>query len=453
MTNNFNNISPLDNRYSSKIENVRANFSEFALIKIRFEIEIDWIIYLCTNKPNLFKKISDASIKKLEKFKNNFNDDYVTKIKEIESITNHDVKAVEYFIRDNFIKDSVLKNYIQFIHFGLTSEDINSLSYAVMIKNGIDIYLADIESLNSTINTKAHEWSDISFLSRTHGQPASPSTIGKEIAVFNTRLIKQIATLKSIKPLAKFSGATGNYHTFFILDPKINWQTFTNKFIKSFGVTQNSHTTQIEPHDWIAETSHSIIRINNILIDLSQDMWIYISNEIFKLKLLKNEVGSSTMPHKVNPIDFENGEGNLGISNSLLEFFANKLTKSRHQRDLSDSTVLRNVGLGFGYSILSIKSIFKGMNKIDPNLDFIQNELNDNWEVLAEAVQTIMRFEGIPDAYEQLKDLSRGSKLDSLSYKEFVNNLDISTKSKKSLIKLTPSSYIGLANRLSKSSK
>ena len=453
MTNNFNNISPLDNRYSSKIENVRANFSEFALIKIRFEIEIDWIIYLCTNKPNLFKKISDASIKKLEKFKNNFNDDYVTKIKEIESITNHDVKAVEYFIRDNFIKDSVLKNYIQFIHFGLTSEDINSLSYAVMIKKGINIYLADIEDLNSNLNTKAHEWSDISFLSRTHGQPASPSTIGKEIAVFNTRLIKQIATLKSIKPLAKFSGATGNYHTFFILDPEINWQTFTNKFIKSFGVTQNSHTTQIEPHDWIAETSHSIIRINNILIDLSQDMWIYISNEIFKLKLLKNEVGSSTMPHKVNPIDFENGEGNLGISNSLLEFFANKLTKSRHQRDLSDSTVLRNVGLGFGYSMLSIKSIFKGMNKIDPNLDFIQNELNDNWEVLAEAVQTIMRFEGIPDAYEQLKDLSRGSKLDSLSYKEFVNNLDISTKSKKSLIKLTPSSYIGLANRLSKSSK
>ena len=453
MTNNFNNISPLDNRYSSKIENVRANFSEFALIKIRFEIEIDWIIYLCTNKPNLFKKISDASIKKLEKFKNNFNDDYVTKIKEIESITNHDVKAVEYFIRDNFIKDSVLKNYIQFIHFGLTSEDINSLSYAVMIKKGINIYLADIENLNSNLNTKAREWSDISFLSRTHGQPASPSTIGKELAVFNTRLIKQIATLKSIKPLAKFSGATGNYHTFFILDPKINWQTFTNKFIKSFGVTQNSHTTQIEPHDWIAETSHSIIRINNILIDLSQDMWIYISNEIFKLKLLKNEVGSSTMPHKVNPIDFENGEGNLGISNSLLEFFANKLSKSRHQRDLSDSTVLRNVGLGFGYSILSIKSIFKGMNKIDPNLDFIQIELNDNWEVLAEAVQTIMRFEGIPDAYEQLKDLSRGSKLDSLSYKEFVNNLDISTKSKKSLIKLTPSSYIGLANILSKSSK
>ena len=453
MTNNFNNISPLDNRYSSKIENVRANFSEFALIKIRFEIEIDWIIYLCTNKPNLFKKISDASIKKLEKFKNNFNDDYVTKIKEIESITNHDVKAVEYFIRDNFIKDSVLKNYIQFIHFGLTSEDINSLSYAVMIKKGINIYLTDIENLNSNLNTKAREWSDISFLSRTHGQPASPSTIGKELAVFNTRLIKQIATLKSIKPLAKFSGATGNYHTFFILDPKINWQTFTNKFIKSFGVTQNSHTTQIEPHDWIAETSHSIIRINNILIDLSQDMWIYISNEIFKLKLLKNEVGSSTMPHKVNPIDFENGEGNLGISNSLLEFFANKLTKSRHQRDLSDSTVLRNVGLGFGYSILSIKSIFKGMNKIDPNLDFIQIELNDNWEVLAEAVQTIMRFEGIPDAYEQLKDLSRGSKLDSLSYKEFVNNLDISTKSKKSLIKLTPSTYIGLANILSKSSK
>ena len=453
MSNNFNNISPLDNRYSSKVDRVRSNFSEFALIKIRFEIEIDWIIYLCTNKPNLFKKISDTSIKKLKKFKNNFDDSYVTKIKEIESVTNHDVKAVEYFIRDYFTKDGVLKNYIQFIHFGLTSEDINSLSYAVMIKNGLDIYLSDIETLNSNLNIKACEWSDISFLSRTHGQPASPSTLGKELSVFCARLNKQIFNLKTTKPLAKFSGATGNYHTFYILDPRVNWQNFTNKFIKSFGVSQNTHTTQIEPHDWIAEISHSIIRINNILIDLSQDMWIYISNEIFKLKLLKNEVGSSTMPHKVNPIDFENGEGNLGISNTLFEFFANKLTKSRHQRDLSDSTVLRNVGLGFGYSVLSIKSILKGLNKIDPNIYFIENELNNNWEVLAEAVQTIMRFEGIPDAYEQLKDLSRGSKLDSASYIKFVNNLNISAKSKKILTGLTPSTYIGLSSKLSKSLK
>ena len=453
MNNLFNNISPLDNRYSSKISTTRSNFSEAALVKTRYIIEIDWLIYICMNKPDLFKSISKTTINKLNKLKSLFNDNSVMRIKDIESVTNHDVKAVEYFIREQFEKDTVLKNYIHLIHFGLTSEDINSLSYAVMIKEGLSIYIDELNALKKDIKTKSKKWSSISFLARTHGQPASPSTLGKEMSVFSSRLDTQIKLLKNIKPLAKFSGATGNYHTFKILDQKINWESFTSRFIKQFKVFQNTHTTQIEPHDWIAETSHCAIRINNILMDLSQDVWIYISNEIFKLKLLKNEVGSSTMPHKVNPIDFENSEGNLGISNALFDYFANKLTKSRHQRDLSDSTVLRNVGLGFGYSIISINSLIKGLSKIEPNMKFIKEELGNNWEVLAEPIQTIMRHEGIPDAYEQLKELSRGSKLDKEKYNKFVEGLNISQSSKATLLSLKPSSYIGSSIELAKRSK
>jgi len=453
MNKNFNNISPLDNRYSGKIEPTRANFSEGSLVKIRYTIEIEWLIFICVNKPKLFKSISKTTINKLLKLKDSFDETSVARIKEIESVTNHDVKAIEYFIREQFEKDSVLKNYVHLIHFGLTSEDINSLSYAVMIKNGITLYLEELNILKNDIKSKSKKWSKEVFLARTHGQPASPSTLGKEMSVFNSRLYDQIKVLKNISPLAKFSGATGNYHTFKILDSSYNWQSFTAKFIKQFKVNQNSHTTQIEPHDWIAETSHCLVRINNILMDLSQDSWIYISNEIFKLKLLKNEVGSSTMPHKVNPIDFENSEGNLGLSNALFDYFANKLTKSRHQRDLSDSTVLRNVGLGFGYSIIAIKSLSKGLGKIEPNKKFISNELDENWEVLAEPIQTIMRFEGIPNAYEQLKELSRGSKLDKDSYINFVKNLNISKNSKETLLALTPASYIGSAVELANTIK
>ena len=281
-------------------------------------------------------------------------------------------------------------------------------------------------------------------------KPASPSTLGKEFKVFHERINRELEHLRSIKPLAKFSGATGNYHTFKIVDEKINWVKFNKKFINKFGVTHNEFTTQIEPHDWIADVSHVVIRINNILIDLCQDVWIYISNDIFALKLLKNEVGSSTMPHKVNPIDFENAEGNFGLSNALMEFFANKLTKSRHQRDLSDSTVLRNIGLAFGYSALAFISTNKGLGNITPNKSKIDNELNDNWEVLTEAVQTIMRYEGIPNAYEQLKNLSRGTKLNKDTYMMFVESLDISIKSKEKLLKLEPRSYIGISSELSK---
>ena len=443
-----NNISPLDSRYAEKIVPIREAFSEKALIKTRFIIEINWLLFLCNKMPNDFPKLSKTSINKILKFRESFSDKDVIKIKKIESVTNHDVKAIEYFIADFFKRDKQLKKYINLIHYGLTSEDINSLSYAIMIKKGAEDYLKYIQNLNKIIKSLSRKWKSIPLLSRTHGQAASPTTIGKELKVFGARIDREINTFKNIKPLAKFSGATGNYHTFEITNNKIDWPTMTSKFIKSFGVNQNPLTTQIESHDWIAEMSHSIIRINNISTDLCQDMWIYISNNIFKLKLNKNEVGSSTMPHKVNPIDFENAEGNFGISNSLNNFFADKLTKSRLQRDLSDSTVLRNIGLSFGYSYLAIFSLINGMTKVEPNKNFISNELDDNWEVLAEAVQTIMRYEGISDAYEQLKKLSRGNKLDKNSYIQFVKTLEISNSSKSKLLNLTPSKYIGLSKKL-----
>ena len=443
-----NNISPLDSRYAEKIVPIREAFSEKALIKTRFIIEINWLLFLCNKMPNDFPKLSKTSINKILKFRESFSDKDVIKIKKIESVTNHDVKAIEYFIADFFKRDKQLKKYINLIHYGLTSEDINSLSYAIMIKKGAEDYLKYIQNLNKIIKSLSRKWKSIPLLSRTHGQAASPTTIGKELKVFGARIDREINTFKNIKPLAKFSGATGNYHTFEITNNKIDWPTMASKFIKSFGVNQNPLTTQIESHDWIAEMSHSIIRINNISTDLCQDMWIYISNNIFKLRLNKNEVGSSTMPHKVNPIDFENAEGNFGISTSLNNFFADKLTKSRLQRDLSDSTVLRNIGLSFGYSYLAISSLINGMSKVEPNKDFIINELDDNWEVLAEAVQTIMRYEGINDAYEQLKQLSRGNKLDKNSYIQFVKTLEISNSSKSKLLNLTPSKYIGLSKKL-----
>ena len=443
-----NNISPLDNRYSSKILDTRLCFSEAELIKQRFIIEIDWLIYLCDKHPKHFLKISNTLKNKLSIFKNQFSDKYVLKIKKIEKKTNHDVKAVEYFIKDYFLKDKQLAKYIHLIHFGLTSEDVNSLAYAIMIKTGIKIHIQKLQSLTKSLNSYSTRWKNISLLSRTHGQAASPSTLGKEIKVFSNRIKTTIKSLKLVTPQAKFSGATGNYHTFLIANDKINWPNNNKKFLKTYDIQHNTHTTQIEPHDWIAETTQIMTRLNNICIDLCQDMWLYISNDIFSLKVYKNEVGSSTMPHKVNPIDFENAEGNFGISNSLNDYFVNKLTKSRLQRDLSDSTVLRNIGLTFGYSQIALTSLANGMEKVKPNLSKINNELDDNWEVLTEAVQTVMRYEGIDNAYEQLKTLSRGKKLNKESYIKFVKGLQISDTSKNKLIKLTPKTYIGLSNKL-----
>ena len=355
-------ISPLDNRYNNKITDLAINFSESNLNKVRFEIEIEWLIFLCSKGGKSFPSFP--------------------KTQSIEKKINHDVKAVEYFIREELKKSSVLKRYEHLVHFALTSEDINSLSYAILLRDAQLIYVKQLDAIIKELNKKARSWSSIPMLARTHGQAASPSTLGKEMKVFVERLKRQRDNLVSMKPLAKFGGATGNFHTLLISDPKVNWITQTKKFLSLFKVEQNSITTQIEPHDAIAEVAHCIQRINNILIDFNQDVWLYIANDIFKLKLNENEVGSSTMPHKVNPIDFENSEGNLGLSNAMMEFFANKLTKSRLQRDLSDSTVLRNLGVGFGHSYVGFSSILNGLTKLQPNKTQAINELENNWQIL-----------------------------------------------------------------------
>ena len=444
-------ISPLDNRYSQKIIDLANNFSESNLNKTRFEIEIDWIIFLTTQCGKNFKPLSSAAKKNLLNIKMNFDHRSAKRIKDIESKTNHDVKAVEYFIREEMKKFSNLKKYQHLVHFALTSEDINSLSYAVLLRDARDIYLRKLDILIKDLNSKSRSWASIPMLARTHGQAASPSTLGKEIKVFQQRLSRQKAMLKNMKPLAKFGGATGNFHTLDLSDSRINWVSKTRKFLNLFKVEQNPITTQIEPHDGIAEISQCIQRINNILIDFNQDIWIYISNDIFRLKMKDGEIGSSTMPHKVNPIDFENSEGNLGLSNSLMSFFADKLSKSRLQRDLSDSTVLRNLGVGFGYSYLGLSSCLTGLDKIQPNKDVAYKELSENWQVLAEAIQIIMKLEGYDNAYEEIKAKTRGQNIDQESYLKIVSDLNITDESKEKLKKLTPLNYLGIASKLAKS--
>ena len=447
MKNSINNLSPLDGRYSNKISEITHLFNEKALIQKRFIIEIEWLLFVLNESFYKTIKISKTDIKKINKFKNNFDQSYAKKIKSIENKINHDVKAVEYFINDHFKKNK-LQRFIPYVHLGLTSEDVNSLSYALMIKEIKDETIISINALNKQIKSLASKYKKISFLARTHGQPASPSTLGKEMLVFNKRLLRQIDQLKSINPMAKWGGATGNYHTILLANQNKDPIKIATKFIKKFKVKHNVVTTQIEPHDWIAETCHALIRVNNIVNDLNNDMWTYIANDIFVLKPIKNEVGSSTMPHKVNPIDFENSEGNIGLANSMLNFFAEKLPISRLQRDLSDSTTLRNIGVAFGYSVISYKSTLKGLNKITPNNNKINEELDNNWAVLSEAVQTIMRLENIENAYEQLKYLTRGKTLNQEKYLEFIESLDLSSKNKEYLIKLTPRNYIGVAPKL-----
>jgi adenylosuccinate lyase len=444
-------ISPLDNRYSQKIVELANNFSESNLNKTRFEIEIDWIIFLTSHGGKNFKSLSAAAKNNLLKIKNGFDNKSAKKIKTIESRTNHDVKAVEYFIRDEMAQFSNLAKYQHLVHFALTSEDINSLSYAVLLRDAKDIYIKKLNLLIKDLGLKSKSWASIPVLARTHGQAASPSTLGKEIKVFQHRLSRQRDILKNMKLMAKFGGATGNFHTLDLSDSSIDWVSKTKKFLSLYKIEQNPMTTQIEPHDGIAELSHCIQRINNIVIDLNQDMWIYISNDIFKLKLKDGEIGSSTMPHKVNPIDFENSEGNLGLSSSLMGFFAEKLTRSRLQRDLSDSTVLRNLGVGFGYSYLGITSCMTGLNKIQPNKKFAHDELSANWQVLAEAIQIVMKLEGHDNAYEEIKTKTRGQSIDKDSYLKIINDLSISHDSKKKLSKLTPLNYLGIASKLAKS--
>ena len=441
-------ISPLDSRYAAKIKPIAKFFSESYLNKTRYEIELMWLIYITKKLPSHFGKLSQANEKKLLKLVNDFTKLDAKRAKTIEKKTNHDVKAIEYLIREKLNKHPSLKNFKKYIHFGLTSEDINSTSYAQIINNAKDEYLEKILELKKILKSKSSAWKASLFLSRTHGQAASPSTFGKEINVFLSRLGNEIKTLKSVQVKGKWGGATGNFHTLVLIDEKKNWINFIKGFFKFIKTPLNTLTTQIEPHDCIAELSHSIVRINNVLIDINRDIWMYISNDLFKLKVIKGEVGSSTMPHKVNPIDFENSEGNLELSNALFTFFGDKLSKSRLQRDLSDSTVLRNIGVPFGHSYLAIQSLIKGFTKLEVNKDQSLKELNNNWQILGEAIQTVMKLEGYDDAYEIIKDLTRGELLTENSYKSLINSLDISIKSKSKLLKLTPATYIGLSKSI-----
>lgn len=455
MTNSLSAISPIDGRYSSKVDELRPIFSEYGLIKQRVTIEILWLIALSkdTKIPEI-PLFSDAITKILHGIISSFSLADAEAIKVIEKATNHDVKAVEYWLKDILKNEKEIKKVSEFIHFGCTSEDINNLSYALMLKEGIkEIILPKIISLQKKINSYAQEYADLPLLARTHGQAASPTTLGKEFANINARLIRQIDLLKRQKFLGKMNGAVGNFNAHLAAYPSIDWNNFSRSFVESLSLEYNEYTTQIEPHDFIAEIFHNIIRINNILLDVNKDMWSYISLGYFSQRTIKNEVGSSTMPHKVNPIDFENSEGNLGLSNALLDHISQKLPISRWQRDLTDSTVLRNMGLCLAYGHVAYDSCLKGLNKIVVNKNKINEDLEEAWEILAEPIQTVMRKHGIDNPYEKLKALTRGNKnITRKSLIEFIKNLDLPTEEKKQLLNISPQNYLGIAAILAKKS-
>lgn len=441
-------ISPLDGRYKKRVEDVASYFSEKSLFFYRTLVEIKWLKYLSENKEiQNCRLINHEESDILEKIVSNFSDEDFHKIKSIEQITNHDVKAVEYYIKDE-IKNTSLVDISEWVHFSLTSEDVNNLAYALMIKDYLsNILIKKLEDVKNDIVNCVEKWKGNPMLSRTHGQPASPTTVSKEFCVFYCRLSRQLKLLKNQEILGKLAGASGNFNAHSICFD-IDWMEFSKNFVESLGLINNPVVTQIEPHDFIAEISHNIIRINNIVIDFNRDIWTYISQKFFKQKIKKNEVGSSAMPHKVNPIDFENSEGNLGVSNSLFEFFANKLPISRMQRDLTDSTVMRNLGLAFGYNFLALSSVQKGISKLELNKKELINDLNNNVEILAEAIQTVMRKNSIQSSYEKLKELTRGEKLSIDDVYSFVEKLDIDNEDKKILLNLTPEKYIGIADEI-----
>ena len=444
-------VSPIDGRYSKKVEHLRAIFSESALMRYRVITEITWLEYLseCDQLDQIPPMTSEVS-NGLKKIQSDFTLEDATRIKEIESKINHDVKAIEYFLKEKIEAIEKGVNYTSFIHFACTSEDINNISYALMLKDGVGEIIKSIEQVIKKLKTQSHAWAGHSMLSRTHGQPASPSTMGKEIANFVSRLDRQLVLLKNAEYLAKMNGAVGNYNAHSIAYPKVDWESVSNGYIDSLGLSFNPYTTQIEPHDWMAELFHMMIRTNNILLDLSRDVWMYISIGYFKQVINESEVGSSTMPHKVNPIDFENAEGNIGLANAIFDHLASKLTISRMQRDLSDSTAQRNIGTAFAQSEIAIQSLLKGLSKIEISKEKIQQDLEDNWEILAEPIQTILRREHVANAYEDLKDLTRGQKLDQEKLLKFIDSLDVTESVKDEMKALTPESYIGIAELLAK---
>lgn len=439
-------LCPLDGRYSDIKDKLSLYFSEYAYMKYRTFVEIEWLIYLYSKKV---ANISNSEYETIKDIYSNFDIQTYQKIKEEEKITNHDVKAIEYFI-DKKLKECNLNRFIPFVHFGLTSEDINNTAYALMIKDFLNnCYYKDLNNIIKEIKEKMLLYKKIPFLAHTHGQPATPTTVGKEFKVYYYRLNEEIKKLKSIKIKGKFNGATGNYSALHLAYPELDVVSFSKYFIEEIlKLNYNPYTTQIENHDYIVSILDEVRHINNIILDLDIDMWIYISKEYFSLKVIKEEVGSSTMPHKVNPINFENSEANLELANGLLVSLSNKLPRSRMQRDLSDSSALRNLGVAFGYSIQGIKENLKGMKKIIINKKYIYDELENQWEVLAEPIQTILRKYGIQDAYQQLKELTRGKRVDKSIIHDFIRTLDISEKDKNELLKLTPLTYIGLADKL-----
>lgn len=439
-------ISPVDGRYRKTTENLANYFSEEALIKYRVFVEIEYFISLCEiNLPGL-EKFDKNLYPRLRQIHENFSEADALEIKETEKVTNHDVKAVEYFIKSKFDALS-LQDYKEFIHFGLTSQDINNTAIPYSIKLALnESYYPAIAALIEKINGLATEWKDVPMLAHTHGQPASPTKLGKEFLVFAERLSIQVEALKAIPNSAKFGGATGNFNAHHIAYPQVNWVDFSNKLVnETLGLSRAQHTTQIEHYDQFAAQCDALKRINNIIIDLDRDIWTYISKNYFKQKIKAGEIGSSAMPHKVNPIDFENAEGNAGIANALFEFFAAKLPISRLQRDLTDSTVLRNIGVPFGHTLIAINSTLRGLNKILLNEAALHADLDDNWAVVAEAIQTVLRRENFPNPYEALKELTRtNSKINAASIADFIEGLAVSEDVKVQLRTITPFNYTGV---------
>ncbi|WP_343192362.1 adenylosuccinate lyase [Buchnera aphidicola (Formosaphis micheliae)] len=447
---NLTAISPVDGRYEKITIPLRNIFSEYALLKFRIKIEIHWIkklsdILLIPEIP----KFSQKTIIFLDNIVNNFNENDAKYIKLLEKNINHDVKSIEYFLKEKFSQILELKEISQYIHFACTSEDINNLSYALMLKTARKEIIVPIwNSIIKNINNMALKYKEIPMLSRTHGQPATPSTVGKEFLNFSYRMQRQLNQFNYIEILGKFNGATGNYNAHLAAYPNINWHKISQEFVLSLDIGWNPYTTQIEPHDYIAEFFNCMLLFNNILLDFNQDMWGYISKDYFTQKIIFNEIGSSTMPHKVNPIYFENSEGNLGLANALIKHITSKLLISRWQRDLSDSTVLRNLGIIISYSIIAYDSVLSGIKRIEVNDKKILYDLNIHWEVLSEAIQTVMKKYNINNAYEQLKKFTCGKKINSTNLHVFINNLPIPIQEKKRLIKFTPSNYIGDAVQL-----
>ena len=442
-------ISPLDGRYFKSTEPLSDYFSEHALIRYRTKIEIEYLISLSLEKGiKELNPFSEKDQQKLRKIYTSFNLEDSRRVKAIEEATNHDVKAVEYFIREKLEKMNK-KRLFPWIHFALTSEDINNLSYSLMWQEAFkNEFLPTLNNVIKKLKTMGKQFSETSMLSLTHGQSATPTTFGKEIYVFVHRLNRQYSTMKNHTLLGKFGGATGTWAAHSISHPNVNWIQFTKNFVSSLGLKPNLVTTQIEPHDSVVESFHSIIRVNNILIDMCRDIWSYVSRGILKQKKIPGEVGSSTMPHKINPIQFENAEGNLGLANATLDHLSNKLPISRMQRDLTDSTTLRNQGVAMGYSYIALKNILKGLSRITVNKPKMKTELNEHWEVLAEAIQTVLRKTGSDNAYEQLKNMTQGTEITQSSITDFVKLLHISKEEKDKLINLTPEAYTGIASKL-----